>query len=316
MDAKRVEQEMTMKKPIRSLMVLAAAALTPLVWAVGAQAAPKKLNLDNPTDAMAAYRKVQCSRVDGEPVVYHWMGEVYSRVEGEPDKHLFNLQGMNIRQCVSVVDPVRGKGFRQVSRELMFYTDKKTGEILRTWDNPWTGKTVDVVHVANDPVNMRSPIFEASADGKPFKMPVRVQNGRVFMPSVVPLWYTNPMAGEYQDYVGNQYHSMEIFDFVVDEADLLDASKPRANPSIAWVRMSPWLPFMEMTGRNGILVFNAVGQTLPGGIKDLPRVITDEIAARYPIYTAPPPGDDARPNETSWTYFKKLADAKRAAAKK
>jgi hypothetical protein len=298
-----------MKTSLIALLALA-------TLAAPAQAAPKRLDLDNPADSLEAYRKVQCSRVDGEAVVYHWVGEVYSRVEGEPDKHLFNLQGMNVRQCVSVNDPARGKGFRQVSRELMFYTDPKTDEVLRQWQNPWTGKTVDVVHVANDPVNMRAPMFPTDAAGKPYKLPARIQNGRVFMPAVVPLWYLNPMGGDYQAYVGNQYHSMEIFDFVVDEVDLLDASKPRANPSIAWVRMSPWLPFMEMTGRGGILVFNAVGQTLPGGIKDLPKVITDEISARYPEYTVPPPGDDARPNETSWTYFKKRADAKKAAAPK
>ena len=283
--------------------------------ATTALAAPKRLDLAKPEDAVTAFRKVQCSTRDGEAVVYHWAGEVYSRVEGEPDKHLFDLQGMNIRQCVTVTDPVRGKGFRQVSRELMFYTDPKTGEILRTWTNPWTGKTLDIVHVANDPVNMRSPQFPIGADGKPFSLNARVQNGRVFMPAVIPLWYTNPMAGDYQAYVGNQYHSMEIFDFVADEADLTDASKPTANSSIAWVRMSPWLPWMEMTGRGGLLVFNAVGQPLPDGIKGLPKVITDEIAASYPIYTAAPPTDDARPNETSWTYFKKRADAKRAEAK-
>lgn len=280
-----------------------------------ASAAPKRLDLSKPDDAVTAFRKVQCSAKDGESVVYHWVGEVYSRVEGEPDKHLFDLQGMNIRQCVTVNDPVRGKGVRQVSRELMFYLDPKTGEILRQWQNPWTGKTVDVVHVANDPVNMRAPLFPIGADGKPYKFEGRIQNGRVFMPAVIPLWYTNPMGGDYQQYVGNQYHSMEIFDFFVREDDLLDASKPRANAAIAWVRMSPWLPWMEMTGRGGLLVFNAVGQTLPDGIAGLPKVITDEIAASYPAYTAPPPGDDARPNETSWTYFKKRADAKRAEAR-
>ncbi len=279
-------------------------------------AAPKRLDLAKPGDAITAYRKVQCSTKDGEAVVYHWAGEVYSRVEGEPDKHLFDLQGMNIRQCVTVTDPVRGTGFRQVSRELMFYTDPKTGAVLRQWQNPWTQKTVDVIHVANDPVNMRAPQFPVGADGKPFSLNARIQNGRVFMPAVIPLWYTNPMGGDYQAFVGNQYHSMEIFDFVVDEADLTDATRPRANPSIAWVRMSPWLPWMEMTGRNGLLVFNAVGQTLPDGIAGLPKVITDEIAATYPAYTAPPPGDDKRPNETSWTYFKKLQDAKKAAAPK
>ena len=286
-----------------------------LALATTAQAAPKRLDLAKPEDAVTASRKVQCSTKDNEPVVYHWAGEVYSRVEGEPDKHLFDLQGMNVRQCVTVTDPVRGRGFRQVSRDLMVYTDPKTGEIIRSWTNPWTGKTLDVVHVANDPVNMRSPQFPIGADGKPFSLNARVQNGRVFMPMVIPLWYTNPMAGDYQAFIGNQYHSMEIFDFVADEADLTDATKTRANSSIAWVRMSPWLPWMEMTGRGGILVFNAVGQPLPDGIKGLPKVITDEIAANHPIYAAPPPADDARPNETSWTYFKKRMDAKRAEAK-
>ncbi len=285
-----------------------------LALATGANAGPKRLDLSNPADAVTASRKVQCSTKDGEAVVYHWSGEVYSRVEGEPDKHLFNLEGMNVRQCTTVTDPVRGKGFRQVSRELMFYLDPKSGEVLKTWTNPWTGKTVDVIHVANDPVNMRAPQFPIGKDGKPFTMEGRTENGRIFMPSVVPLWYLNPMGGDYQSYVGNQYHSMEIFDFVADEADLLDPVKPRANASIAWVRMSPWLPWMEMTGRQGILIFNATGQTLPGGIAALPKLIRDQITANYPIYAGPPPADDARPNETSWTYFRKRFDAVRAAA--
>lgn len=306
-----------MMKPIFLAGMMAATVLGATVLSTPVLGQSRKtLDLNNPADAISAFRKVQCSMNDSEPVVYHWAGEIYSRVEGEPDRHLFNLQGMNVRQCVTVEDAKRGKGFRQVSRELMFYTDVKTDEIVRLWSNPWTGKDVEVVHVANDPVNMRAPMFPVNADGTPFKLDMRVQNGRVFMPSVIPLWYMNPMGGDYQPYVGNQYHSMEIFDFVAEEADLIDARKPRANPSIAWVRISPWLPFMEMTGRGGILVFNAVGQTLPGGIKDLPKVITDEIAARYPDYVAPPPVDDKRPNETSWSFFKKRVDAQKAAAAK
>ena len=35
----------------------------------------------------------------------------------------------------------------------------------------------------------------------------------------------------------------------------------------------------------------------------------DEIATNYPVYRTPPPGDDARPNETSWTYFKKAVES-------
>jgi hypothetical protein len=44
---------------------------------------------------------------------------------------------------------------------------------------------------------------------------------------------------------------------------------------------------------------------------ELPAVLKTEIAASYPAYAAPPPVDDKRPNETSWTVFKKWVDAKK-----
>ena len=63
-----------------------------------------------------------------------------------------------------------------------------------------------------------------------------------------------------------------------------------------------------MNSRAGGLVFNAVGQTV-NGVDALPQVLKDEIATNYPVYRTPPPGDDARPNETSWTYFKKAVES-------
>ena len=37
-----------------------------------------------------------------------------------------------------------------------------------------------------------------------------------------------------------------------------------------------------------------------------------EIAANYPGYDKAPPVDDTRPNETTWTVFKKKIEAQRA----
>ncbi len=298
-----------MKKMISHLAVLAGLA----AMAAASPVLAKPLDLSKGADALTAMRKVQCSTKDSKPVVYHWSGRAYSRVPGEPDKHLFNVEGMNVRQCVTINDPVKGPGFRMVSRELMFYLDPKTGEALTTWKNPWSGKTVDVIHVANDPVNM-PPMFATDAAGKPFSLNARVQNGRVFMASEIPLFYRNPLAGDYQTYVGNHYHAMEIFDFAADEADLLDPKKSEASPIVAWVRIAEWLPWMEMSGRSGLMVVNATGQTV-AGIDALPPVIREQIKANYPEYADPPPVDDKRPNETSWTYFKKVLDRKATAAK-
>lgn len=291
--------------------ILTGAAAGAALLATGANAA--KLDLNTGEGAIAAMRKVQCSLRDAEPVVYHWAGRAYSRVPGEPDRHLFDLEGMNIRQCATVVDPKRGRGFRMVSRELMFYVDPKTGAVLRSWTNPWSGKTVDVIHVANDPVNMRAT-FPVGPDGQPYRFSGRIEGGRVFMPSEIPLFYSNPLAGEFQDYIGGQYHAMEIFDFVADEGDLTDGAKPRANPSVAWVRLASWLPWMQMGDRAGLMVFNATGQTV-SGVDALPEAIRREIADSYPLWRSPPPLDDTRPNESSWTYFKKKLVEKQGTSK-
>jgi hypothetical protein len=285
-----------------------------LATALVPPAAARMLDPTKPEDALEISKRTQCGEKDGQPAVYYWSGNVYSRVEGERDRLLFRGEGMNIRQCVAVTDPQRGKGYRQVSREIMLYLDPTTGEVLRQWKNPWTQELVEVMHIANDPVNGR-PSYPIGADGKPYTVVMKRMGPWVQMPLEVPLFYHNVLGGEYQEYVGNDYHAMEIFDFAARADELLDTSKPTAYPSVSWVRISNWMPWMKMRSRQGIMVFNAMGTKLKS-FDELPPVLKQEIAANYPAYTAPPPGDDARPNETTWTVFKKRVDAKKGGAPK
>lgn len=284
-----------------------------LAMANGANA--RMLNPMNPDDALEINKRTQCGAADGVPAVYHWSGKVYSRVAGEPDRHLFNGEGMNVRQCVAVTDPRRGKGYRLVSREVMFYLDPKTNEVLREWKNPWSGETVKVMQIHNDPVNSK-PSFAYDEEGKPLPIrPARRQGRWLFSAFEAPLFYTNPLAGEYQDFIGGKYHAMEIFDFAMDANEMLDTKNPTAYPAVSWVRISDWMPWMKMRGRQGQMVFNAMGNKLKN-YDELPKVIKDEITLNHPIYTAPPPGDDPRPNETTWTVFKEMVDAEKAKAAK
>lgn len=292
-------------------MILGAALMAVLSTGAMAQKA-RMLNPDKPEDALEISKRVQCGEADGKPAVYHWAGNIYSRVQGEPDRLLFKGEGMNIRQCVTVTDPKRGKGYRLVSREVMFYLDPKTGEVIRKWTNPWSGETVDVMQINNDPVNSR-PSFPINADGTPYQANLRREGRWIFQPFEAPLFYHNVLQGDYQDYVGGKYHAMEIFDFAFEAEEMLNTKNPTAYPIISWVRISDWMPWMKMRGRQGQMVFNAMGNKLKN-YDELPKVIKDEIALNYPIYTAPPPGDDPRPNETTWTMFKKWA-ADKASAK-
>lgn len=272
------------------------------------------LNPANPEDALEISKRLQCGVSVDEPAVFHWSGNIYGRSPGVRDKLLFRGEGMNIRRCVEVDDPQRGKGWRLISREVMLMLDPVTGEVLDRWENPYTGETVEVMHIHNDPVNGGAN-FARSADGKPFELATLREAGDfVFIPYEVPLFYPNPLAGGYQDAVGNMYHAMEIFDFSALKADLYDSATPTAYPMISWVRISPWAPWMKMGGRPGEMVFNAMGRKLPGGFEELPAVLKDEIRENYPIYESAPPEDDMRPNETTWTKYKKLTDASRANA--
>jgi len=278
--------------------------------AIAAKEKPRTLDPAKAEDALEITKRAQCGEADGKPAVYHWAGNVYSRIAGEPDRLLFKGEGMNIRTCITVTDPKRGKGWRLVSKEIMLYLDPKTGEVVRKWTNPWTGEAVDVMHIANDPVNQR-PQFPIGADGTPYKFSGRREGRWIFSPFEAPLFYHNVLGGEYQDYIGGKYHAMEIFDFAYDAEEMLNTKNPTAYPIISWVRISDWMPWMKMRGRQGQMVFNAMGNKLKG-FDELPKVLKDEIALNYPAYTAPPPGDDARPNATTWTEFKKLVDEQRA----
>jgi len=90
-----------------------------------------------------------------------------------------------------------------------------------------------------------------------------------------------------------------------DTDDLAMDAGDTANVRIGWVRISGWLPWMKMGDRAGEMYFHTAGRKLES-YDQLPDVIKNEITTNYPGYDTPPPLDDQRPNETSWTYFKKV----------
>lgn len=265
------------------------------------------LDLSTPAGQMQAMRRIQCSEQDGKPITYWWKGEAYSRVPGEPDRLLFLVEGMNVRQC----GPLAGAegGFRMTSREVLLYKDPQSGEVLRNWQNPWTGQTVEVLHIANDPVNFSYQPLRR--DGTPATFDITVLGNQWWFTNTVPLFYRNPLGGDYQQYVGGIYHATEMFNFFGDVDDLTHRRRPSAEVRVGWARMSGWLPWMEMGDRVGVLYFHTAGRKLDSW-DDMSEVMKAEIAANFPEYREPPPLSDTRPNETSWTYFRKIMEGRKA----
>jgi len=264
-----------------------------------------RIDVATPRGAMAASRKIMCSLIDGEPITYYWFGKAFSRRMGERDKHIFNVEGMNIRQCTTVSDAERGLGYKLVSREILLYKDPKTNEILKTWENPWTGEEVEVMHVANDPVNFTS--YETGRDGKSAKFSGHFLGDGWHQTNTVPLFYPNPLASKFQSEIGGVYHATEMFNFFGDTDDLLDGSKNTARVAVSWERMSDWLPWMKMSGRDGVIYMHTAGRKVTSWAA-MPDTIKNEIHSHYPEYVSAPPADDDRKNMTSWKYYKAVKD--------
>ncbi len=272
---------------------------------VNVNVTPSKLDLNNPDQYLDAFMKTRGS-LDGTPVVYHWTGEVYSFIPGQAKKSLFRFEGFNIAKT----NKVEG-GYELLTREAAFYEDLKTGEIIETWNNPFTQKDVNVVQIWNDPVNQDISFPpEYKSYMKKILPSEDLGDMMVFYMDIFP-FYDSPLPrAKYPQYSQNdKYQAAELFQFFVNKSDVLDLKTASAPAYISWTRFSPWMPFMEMGDAPGNLMFVCRGKKLENGFNDMPFKIKEYVKAKHPEYMNPP-DTFTEPNETSWTYFKKLIDQK------
>lgn len=271
----------------------------------------RMLDLKKPEDIIRAEIRLGCSPNPDKPRISWMSGKVTARRAGEQDKHIFNVQAMNTRACQTFEDAARGPGYRSVTREIMIYLDPVTNEPLETWRNPWTGETVDVVTMFNDPVNMAEPKYAIGKDGQPATWSGEIRNGFAVTTRAASFFRDGPMSGDYQDYVGGKYNVMEVSTMTIPVDRWLDTSKPQPIPMVsAWTRISPWIPWMKMGGREGQTILSSVwyaGATLD----DVPEPLRTHVRTKYPDYAKAPPLDDTRKSINSWDAMKKAFDEKR-----
>jgi hypothetical protein len=256
-------------------------ALAALALAAGTiQPAVAALDLTQAEDNLTALAKMRCSLDPAEHVVTWWKGTIFAQVPGKAPSAIMGFEGYNICR----MEPMDDGSWRFISRELSFYRDLKSGALIDAWDNPFNGKRVDVIHVANDPVNS---VFSAKRrDGSPNILPWESAGGDLMMTFNVPLTYPNPLPPKDfpEESSGEMYMGSEHFMFFTE----------------------------QMGTAPGNLLYIAQGHKL-GGIDDLPADMRERIKAKYPEYATAPEAW-SQPNETSWTYYRKLKEKEKAAA--
>ena len=266
-----------------------------------AQKAALDLDLDDPADNLTAFVKARGSLNEGEEVIYYANGKIYGFVDGERDKPLMGFEMYNIGRYIKTSE----NAWQLLTNEVLLYTDLKTGQVLEQFDNPYTGETVDVLHVWNSPVNQTQVL-----EGKYGKWGVnwsRYGDDLICMNADIFLKYPSPLP--VKDFPENSqsdsYEAAELFQFFFSEKDMNNPDVKSVPCHISWTRIGPWLPWLKMAQRPGNMVYQGAGYKLPETDYDkMPKVLRDYVMDNKPEYRHAPTAF-TRPNETSWTYFKK-----------
>lgn len=231
-----------------------------------------------------------------------WNRDVYARIDGDIDptkekcgwikgkamgvrpnekvRTLFGVEGFSFVRMKKLEDG----SYRRMLREIVFYTDLETGEILKEWHNPYSDETVKVVPIANDPFNFTISEFlpEGPSYGglnkdlrerKPFLQDWEYgPNGTMILNTGIDLMYPNALQPDKwpRESAGVMNRVSEHFIYVVEQADVENPDLTHIPHIGSWSRVTPWLPWMLMGKAEGQINYFTHFQTIPEGVSGLP----------------------------------------------
>ena len=238
-----------------------------------------------------------------------WLkGKVFGVRPNEQIRELFIMEGFSVTRTKQLEDG----SIRRMLREVVFYKDIKTGEILKTWHNPYTDEDVRVVPIANDPYNFTISsyvnipnAYEGTDMGNKAKPPFLLDwtegpNDTIILNTGINLFYPNRLQPEkwVRESAGKFNRVSEQFIYVFKKSDVQDPNKTHIPAVGSWSRITPWLPWMLMGQAEGHISYFSTFTTLPGGIDELPEDIRKAARAIDPKFLSAPT-EDYGPNESS-----------------
>ncbi|MSO98592.1 MAG: DUF1838 domain-containing protein [Rhodospirillaceae bacterium] len=287
-----------------ALSALSVAGLAATAIAAPAQAATRKLNLDDPWDNLTGYLKAR-SDISGKTSVSWTSGYVYNFQPGRKSQVLMLGQGVKCTACVK-----DDKGYEFLERECVIFCDPATGEPLKTWANPFTEKTVEVFHIQNASAGGH---IDANGAKGPFHMSYMENTGDVTFHD--DLFYSSPSrlsVKEYSTYAASDtYEGAGIYHFHAKRADLDNADLTSAPVTTSHTGVRQWLPWMEMGQWPGGVVLPSRGKKLPNGVADIPKQLRAWMEKNSPEFLQAPTMADKDKQRFFYEQFKDHVDKKR-----
>jgi hypothetical protein len=294
----------------------------------GTATAVSKLDFSDPFDNLYAFGKLWAT-YDEKPVYSGFQGLMYARIGDQRLQPLFSYTGFgNFQARILPSGNLRLRG-----KEVGYFADLSSGEILDSWDNPWTGERVPVFNFLNDrirgeltsamprfqlgdendqPTLMNDGTALADADGEvPFILPWERVGDQLLLSWDYTHRYRNPVDPQRwpRASTGEFINPSEHFTFSCQADELEDRDQPCARFNCGFSRLSPWWPWMRMggSGVDGGLFGRMHSHKRNLGFEDIPPAVLDYTERHHAEYLEPcDDWDDGQPLGTWEAYARDM----------
>ncbi len=291
----------------RAVVSGATASLAGMALGSAKAAEHESFDLEDPATNLTTLLKFRAD-LSGADVVSAFPGEAWAMIPDEGNYRLFKTFGIGASHIEE-----RPEGWRVYHREVLYYLDPDTGEILKDWYNPFIDRKVDVVQIANDPVN---GTFLREGEGTlaaPY--PYVAYGDDIIFQWNFYIFHENEMPRkDYPLYAQGHYQQhAELWGVQGRKSEAMDPNVTSASSTTSWTRIGQWLPWLEMGNRPGIIAYHSHTYKLRGGVGDIPKDILKYTEKNYPEYLeSPKEWVEPRNNQSSYSEFKKMIDKKRS----
>ncbi len=304
-------------------MTASSALLVPnLIQSAAAAVSPTmpRFDFNNPAEMLKLYVKMNSS-LAGEPVYGWYSGHAFGVMPDQIIEPLFGFEGFGCGWTKAQPDGTYQSAYKEVG----YYKDLKSGEIIEQWTNPYTNEKCDVMHIHNASVNMtlkpQLPDYTAAAKNgvtignpnfahaddpnRPYGFPYAIAGDTISIFNDARGYVPNRLDPKVwpRESTGKMMGVAEFFVLTGSATQALDTKTTNIAITGAWTRIAPWLPWMIMGGKPGQLFYRSATKKL-GRLEDVPEHIISYTAKRYPEFLKPPT-DFNVPMESSWDVYKR-----------
>lgn len=273
----------------------------------------RSIDLHDPADHLRLYVKMTASEEDGAETCLVYEGTTFGVSEGTNLKPLYSMIGFSPVRTFRQPDG----SYRFLGSEAAVFTDLSTGEVLKTWRNPYLdNREVEVWHLRTGPINLTiTPSKPISTGGWGLLVPSQYGTNGFFMPVVEqdghfvasldaqanrknpldPAIWVNESSGTMMRY--SEHNTWRI-----NASEAADPHHPSPQIFSTWHTNKEWRPWMLMGQRPGH-IYNHLTARKVKSLADAPRVLRDYYEKVAPEFLHAPTTWTGK-YMTDWDYFK------------